>query len=260
MKIALVVAAYNSPKIVELFASATGGSHELEFRVFLHSKHPKVLEATGRIASSAGVICYPYHVNRGLSKSWNDGILASYDDGADVVLVANDDVMFSSGDALKIAEKALRHRNRYLVTAAGFHDYFARRVASHGYSCFAINPIALETIGCFDENFFPGYCEDQDYAYRARIAGLSEENCPDTMVHHAGSQTIRIDPELHRQNRLTQSRNLEYYRRKWGGHGDQEQYFHPFNNPDLRPYIAPADRHSPYGPLYDRADHEIVRL
>src|SRR5205085_1350846 len=81
------------------------------------------------------------------------------------------------GDLDGVAAKAMRCRERYIVSCAGPHQRLGRFLPSHGYSFFAVNPIAIETIGCFDENFFPAYCEDQDYARRAALAGLSEENC-----------------------------------------------------------------------------------
>ncbi|MFX6027917.1 hypothetical protein ABTE84_21450, partial [Acinetobacter baumannii] len=76
------------------------------------------------------------------------------------------------------------------------HRRRGQRLPSCGYACFAINPIALETLGCFDENFFPAYCEDQDYARRAALAGLSEENCADTQIVHMGSNAIFSDAML----------------------------------------------------------------
>jgi GT2 family glycosyltransferase len=259
MKVSLIVAAYNSPRLESLFDSARSKLHHTEFRLFLHSRNPTIMAASESLAIRHGVVSYPYGVNRGLSRSWNEGILAAYQAGADVVLVVNDDTSFSEGDLDRIAERAARHRDRYIVSVAGFHTFHNRRVPSFGYSCFAINPVALETIGCFDENFFPAYCEDQDYARRAGLAGLREENCPDTMVRHEGSWAIRSDPALRAQNLRTQSQNLNYYRRKWGGLGGSETFEHPFNDPELGLFIAPADRHAPYGSGHDRTDHEIVK-
>jgi hypothetical protein len=120
--------------------------------------------------------------------------------------------------------------------------------------------VALEKLGCFDENIFPAYCEDQDYAYRAQLAGLQEENCADTNLTHAGSASIRSSPLLLAQNALTQGRNMGYYRQKWGGMAGAETFRVPFNNPRLSIRIAPENREWPYGPAYDRRDRHIVRM
>jgi hypothetical protein len=93
--------------------------------------------------------------NRGLSRTWNDGLLAGYADGADVVIITNDYVRFGPGDLDRLAQAAADQRDRYIVSCAGPHGRYGQRMPSHGFSCFAINPIALGVIGCFDENIFP---------------------------------------------------------------------------------------------------------
>jgi GT2 family glycosyltransferase len=261
MNIALVTVAYNSASAIQrLVETATQCEHEVRVHLFLHSQHPATMAACLRLADLPCVAYHAYGCNRGLSKSWNEGILNGYDSGADVVLVANDDIYFSPGDVDKVARRAVEYRDRYIISCAGFHLRFDRHLPSHGYSCFAINPVALERIGCFDENFFPCYCEDQDYAYRAKLADLHEENCADTMIYHGGSDTLYSNPRLIVQNRMTQTRNVLHYMRKWGGSGGKERFTHPFGDPRLSYRIPAERRHSPYGPHYDRADQALVRL
>lgn len=261
MKIAVVTIAYSSSicasSVVE---TATENHHAIECHLFLHSRYPELAESCKLIAENPAVVYYPYGCNRGVSKSWNEGMLASYARQADVVIIANDDIGFTAGDIEKLAERAAACRDRYIISCAGFHQRFNRRQPSVGYSCFAINPIAIEKLGCFDENIFPAYCEDQDFARRAGLAGLHEENCPDTMLTHAGSNSVLSDAALARQNAITHRRNIEYYRRKWGGDGGRETYKYPFNNPRLGFHIPPRSRQTPYGPTYDRRDHDIVRM
>ena len=255
MLLGLVVVAYNQPAwTARLFESASGSGHDVSFHLFLHSDDTETARVCDELARRTDVTYYPYGVNRGLSRTWNEGVLAAYDEGADVVIVANDDVAFGPGDVGRIAAKAVAARDRYVVSCAGYHERLGRRLPSHGYSCVAINPIAIETIGCFDENFFPAYCEDQDYARRAALAGLVEENCPDTNVVHGGSSAIFASPSLMRANALTQARNMAYYVRKWGDHAGRERFATPFGDPELGLRIAPEERASPYGPEYDRAD------
>jgi GT2 family glycosyltransferase len=261
MKVAVVTIAYSSSTCPSsVLETASTNVHEIECHLFLHSKYPNLVEACNRIAQDTSVVYYPFGMNRGVSKSWNEGILAAFSRGADVVIVANDDIRFSAGDIDKLASRALDCRDRYIISCAGFHERFNRRQPSLGYSCFAINPIAIEKLGCFDENIFPAYCEDQDYSRRAGLAGLHEENCQDTLVSHAGSNSVLSDPALGRQNALTHRRNMEYYRLKWGGNGGQETYPYPFNNPRIGLYISPRNRETPYGPTYDRRDRIIVQI
>jgi GT2 family glycosyltransferase len=254
VRVGLVTVAFNSgPGVEALVASARDTRHRLAVELFLHSAHPPTVAACRRLDVDRDVALHPYGTNRGLSLSWNEGLLALYGAAADVVVVANDDVRFGPGDLDTLAATAVAERQAHVVVVAGPHLGWSTRVPSHGYACFALNPVALERIGCFDENLFPAYCEDQDYSRRARLAGLSEAACPGTQVSHEGSATLRGDPLLAAANAVTHGRNLEYYRRKWGGEGDAERFPTPFDDPAVGLRIAPEDRHAPYS-RHDRTD------
>ena len=253
MHVVLVAVAYNQAQgIAALIDSAASRRHDVAVELFLHSAEPATAAACETLAARPHVRLHAYGFNRGLSLSWNDGILAGYGGGADVVVVANDDIRFGPGDLDQLAETAADERDRHIVSCAGPHLRYGARLPSHGYACFAINPVALETIGCFDENLFPAYCEDQDYSRRAHLAGLTEGNCADTEVEHAGSSAILSSPELMRANALTQAANQAYYRAKWGGDGDHERFGAPWDDPAIPLKIAPEHRHAPYGPAHDR--------
>jgi GT2 family glycosyltransferase len=179
--------------VIGLLESAVSDRHAVVFHLFLNggladprrSTPPSIDEPTSRSMARAQ--------SGGVSRTWNDGILLSYEQGADVVIVSNDDILFSTGDIDRIAGTAYQQRDRDIVSCAGPHGRRERRLSSHGYACFAVNPIALDRLGCFDENFYPAYCEDQDYARRAALCGLDEANCGDTVVFHAGSTAIFAD-------------------------------------------------------------------
>lgn len=259
MKISIVNTAYNMPlSTVRLFETAMkdADKHDISFNLFLHSQHEETRKMCESLSETFPTVYHAYGKNRGLSRSWNEGVLEAYDAGADVVIVANDDVYFSPGDIHKIATKAVACRENYIVSVAGFHVGANSWEPSHGYSCFALNPITIDTIGCFDENIFPIYMEDCDHHYRATLAGLVEENCSDTKVFHEGSSAINNDDMLSIQNMVTQRKNGIYYREKWGALNEQEVFTVPFDNPKFDLRIAPEDRHSPYGPGYDREDYE----
>ena len=261
MKITIVVICYSSIACIQsLGALRKDMRQEVECELFLHSRQPAAEQGCAEFASCPGVHYRDYGVNRGVSVSWNEGILAAQARGAEVIIVVNDDIAFAAGDIEKIAARAVAHRDSYIISCAGTHLVYGRRLPSMGYSCFAINPVALEKLGCFDENIFPAYCEDQDYAYRAQLAGMHEQNCADTNLTHMGSASIRSSPLLLGQNAITQGKNLAYYRQKWGGMAGAETFRVPFNNPRLSIRIAPENRGSPYGPAYDRHDRHIVRV
>lgn len=260
MRIGLVVVAYNSGEaLVRLVNSArVGAGHELRIELFSHSADEPTVAACEAIAEEYGEACtfHDLRRNAGLSRAWNTGALNLYADGADAVIIANDDIVFGEGDVERIAAHAMEHRGSFIVVCGGYHERNDEPVPSHGYSCFVLQPIALEVIGCFDENLFPAYFEDCDYGRRARLAGLEQSVCPGTSVAHVGSGTIYRDPELNRRNHSTFTRNQAYYRRKWGGANDHEVHATPFDDPAFTVRIAPEDRHHPYGPEYDRENPE----
>lgn len=263
MNVGLVVVAYNSGgDLVRLVESARGCTADLRLELFLHSRHVPTVAACGRVAKMLGDDCrfYDIGVNQGISRAWNEGMLSAYGAGADAVIVANDDITFGAGDLDRLARAALDHPDSYAVLCGGHHSGFGQDVPSHGFSCFAWNRVALDVLGCFDENLFPAYFEDCDYSRRAVLAGLSAAECPDTRIIHEGSATIKRDLKQNERNHVTFSANSAYYERKWGGGPHQEKHRNPFNNTRLGLRIDPAERHSPYGAQYDRVNPEVGAL
>jgi GT2 family glycosyltransferase len=259
VEVALVVIAYGLPFGTALFDSVRRSRQAVTTYLFRHSTVPAVVDACERVAESPDVEYFPYGVNRGLAKSWNEGMVRAFD-WADVVLFANDDIRFGDGDVDRLVASTAAHPEHYIVTCAGVELARRERAPSLGYACFAMNRVAFDELGCLDQNLFPIYCEDEDYSRRARLAGLREENCPGTDVRHFGSAAIRVHPALMAQNQVTHAANFAYYHRKWGGPAGRERFAHPFDDPALGPRIAPEHRHAPYGPGRDRIDHHIVTV
>lgn len=264
MNIGLVVVAYNSGRdLTRLLDSArVGPGDSLRVELFLHSADAETVAACEDAEARYGNACHLRDLRRnaGLSRAWNTGALGCYRDGADVAIIANDDVVFGDGDLRRLAAHAVSHRDGFIAVCGGYHERFQEPVPSHGYSCFALQPLALEVLGCFDENLFPAYFEDCDYGHRAALAGLEQSVCKGTSVAHVGSGTIHRDPELNQRNHATFTRNQDYYIRKWGGSNGHEEYSLPFNDPSFSLRIAPGQRHQPYGPPHDRTNLEAAAV
>lgn len=218
---------------LEKLAASISNHHELV--VFTHSENPIP-------PLSRPVTLFNYRTNRGLSKSWNEGII--YGLGESVILV-NDDVYFDTPmEADKMAELSKAYP---IITAAGF-----------GYSCFGLRNDLFFDVGGFDQNIFPAYYEDCDYSWRIGLAGYKYADL-DIKVHHVGSGTIKNDPALNAQNFKTMQATQRYYILKWGGINSHEKYKHPFNDPRYS-YAIPLNKiHNPYD-TYDRRDQGIVKL
>jgi hypothetical protein len=218
---------------------------------------PEKVQELEALATRADVVYRDYGVNRGLAKSWNEGLLWGHEQGFDVVLVVNEDVTFGVGDVDRLAETAVQRRDCPIVMGRAYHH--SERVWSFSeYGCFGVNRIALDTLGCFDENFFPIYCEDSDYRRRLRLAGLTPAICESTRIVHGGSRSLS-QPAVARQNSVTYARNRSYYQRKWGGEGGGERFERPFDDARFTWFIDPRVRETPY-PGFNRTDQAIVQL
>lgn len=79
--------------------------------------------------------------------------------------------------------------------------------------CFLFKREVLETIGYLDEKFSPGHYEDDDYCYRARLAGYRLLVLGNVLVHHEGSASFNKEKKEKLQRILTRNRML--YMEKW---------------------------------------------
>lgn len=253
MKIGIILYAYLLSEPLDRILNhilATTGAHVY---LFLHSQDADVIRVCETYAGNPRVHYFPYGVNRGLARSVNEALHQGYvEDGCDVMMNGNDDLIPSPGDIEKMAQAALDHRECWMIEGYGkTRDV----LGTTDISLSVINPIALQTIGYFDENFFPAYFEDTDYVYRAKLAGLPRFLVPDTYILHYGSASMhRVDAEAFTEAfRRIQS----YYVRKWGGINGYELFLRPFNNPDFTLSIPFEDCHAPY-PGFDRTDCEVL--
>ncbi|MFN8527406.1 MAG: glycosyltransferase [Anaerolineae bacterium] len=259
MNIHIVIAAYAlADELVRSVESATSQRHNLYRHLFLHSHNPQVIAVCEQFARRSDTTYYPYGINRGLSKSWNQGMIRAFDQGADAVMFVNDDCVFEPGDLDTLVEYAYQH-GHYLTEAHGF-DHRHQAWKWLGMSCCVMLPVAFQRVGCFDENFFPAYYEDIDYKRRADLLGLRMGQCSETHVQHLGAASVFSSPALTKQFEITFAANDRYYQGKWGGAMEAEQYPYPFNNPSFDSYIAPSLRSMPYGHPYDRTDWQIVAV
>jgi GT2 family glycosyltransferase len=80
--------------------------------------------------------------------------------------------------------------------------------------CMLIKREVTERIGFLDERFAPGHYEDDDYCYRARMAGFRLMIARDAFVFHYGSASFNREGE-ERVRQLIQ-RNRGLFIEKWG--------------------------------------------
>ncbi len=93
---------------------------------------------------------------------------------------------------------------------------------------FIFTPALIEKVGLLDENFFPGYFEDNDYKRRIQLANADVVHLPLHSIHDRSS-TLNSSIRFKQKNQYTFQQNYMYYINKWGGKPSQEKYETPFN-------------------------------
>ncbi|WP_010585586.1 glycosyltransferase [Schlesneria paludicola] len=152
--------------------------------------------------------------NLGVSRSWNllHRFAAPYP-----IVILNDDI--------ELGRNCLER----LVTCDGLAVTID---GSHAYEAFMMREEVWQTIGDFDEAFFPAYFEDNDHARRLELAGI-EIVCPtnDGVVSCGRSNTkSRLTPDATQALHGFVAKNRDYYLTKWGGLPHQEQFLKPFDS------------------------------
>ena len=115
--------------------------------------------------------------NLGVAASWNLGIKLT--PRSEYWFVVNDDVEFPPGAMAQFAAEAEAHGGVCLSSD------------SSRWCAFTIGQKVVETVGLFDEAFYPAYYEDVDYTRRIEsILGSDVISSPGVEVLHSGSATI----------------------------------------------------------------------
>lgn len=155
--------------------------------------------------------------NLGVAGSWNFIVREGLSRGYDWFFVGSNDTVLHSGSlrrALDMEKEA---------------DVAIWELCGSNFFLLSVETVAR--VGWFDENFYPAYKEDQDYAYRCRLAGLRRVAVPGASADHVGSATIRSNPDFEILNRETHFNwNLNHYRMKWGGDAGEERFTHPYDD------------------------------
>lgn len=258
MNIHLILITYSIDP-TPLLKAADG--EDITWHVFMHSayeRHRAVWDAVIDFEAKGRFEMYDYGVNRGLARSWNEGVINAQKMHADAIIVINDDVIASHDDILTLAQTCIDHPEAGIITAWGMNERMGD-VRDNGYSLFGINKIAIERVGYFDQNYTPIYGEDVDMSRRLALEDIPILSCTETNIWHKGSATTNGSTVLTRQHQVTFPRNEDYHRLKHGGGYGHEQFLCPFDDINLSWYIGAESRENPY-PGHQRTDQDIVKV
>ena len=234
MNVHLIVPSYNNPaSTVDCVRSAIETTMDAPFETTIHLFNHWEKDMGAAICASIQdrnplfVRLYNYRQNRGLAKSWNDGIRMALAEGADVIVIANADIRFGPGSLAQLVKTAYEFRTERPITFVSGHHGKNGRDESFGHSLFAITPTFVKRLGYWDQNFKKAYYEDSDMDRRRARAGVLSADAGVLDVYHEGSESIYLSsPEEEAAIRLQQDANRRYYYQKWG---KNEEYPCPFD-------------------------------
>ena len=175
--------------------------------------------------------------NLGIAAGWNL-IIKSYM-LAPYWVVANHDVSFTEGLLEEINEAAQNPEVGMVYPNAGDFGWGS-------YDLFLIKDWVVQSVGLFDESFYPAYFEDFDHAIRVKnksikiIAGLKRPYYHGDTTHYptSGSQTARTSIPLAKGFKKSKEMNMTYLQKKWGlswmtkdgeEHSNTEPYTSPYD-------------------------------
>lgn len=171
--------------------------------------------------------------NIGVAASWNLGCRHVFAHGAQYATITSTSMRFTPDGGLAVARVA-----DFCVENTQWRYGFESLA---GWHLITLSAHLFDTVGWFDERYYPAYFEDSDMIWRMRVAGILEPSgtsrwnrklpwvptldypLVDT-AHTIKNTNVTVDLES----------LLGYYISKWGGGPGEEQWAVPFNGaPDV---------------------------
>ncbi len=161
---------------------------------------------------------YEHHPeNLGVSRAWNIGAHRVVEEKLDYLIMLSAAIVFNQGMDDFLPK---------LTDPKGVESQFS-------YHLIAVGRPTFETIGYFDENFYPAYYDDSDWIQRTKLAGIS--------FPHVDVDATRQGIALTLQSGLltvNMGAVKDYFVKKWGHEPNyatkspsEEMWDHPFNDP-----------------------------
>lgn len=257
MKVGIVIVVLRGLDYQLLVKSIYSSGDDVNYYVYYHGRDIYDAKVLSEFFSRYNAKVFLHMMNRGLSRSWNDGIINAFDDACEICVLANDDCFFEKEAFASLLDAYKESEGDIFYVMSKELD----ALVHSGFALTILTPRLVEKIGYFDENFFPAYYEDIDYVIRIRLSGLREVTFSDVVIYHVRNGSTKNDKfrEMIDYSKLV---NREYIIRKWGNGSERgEPYFGaPFLDQKFGLSIPKKERHAPYGVEFDRSDLRIIDI
>lgn len=161
--------------------------------------------------------------NLGVARAWNYAAGEMLARGLDYLLIVSSVMQFGPILHTTWVEQMERFWGETVIECDG-----------HSWHLIAFHRRVFETVGLFDENFYPAYFEGIDFGYRMRHVGM------ETGWRHCWVNALSQGSALHNHVvHCPADPLLDYYAAKWGGPKGEEKFVLPFGSKPLG-YFEPA--------------------
>ncbi len=153
--------------------------------------------------------------NLGVARAWNVGARRVLEQGLDYLVILSASVQFGPELHTTFIKQMEDHEGANVIEATG-----------HSWHLIAFHRRVFETIGLFDENFYPAYFEAIDFGFRMKLRAMeyvSWENVWVNAVSTGVGQHIQFVD-------CPAAPLLAYYESKWGGPKGEEAWAIPFGD------------------------------
>lgn len=181
--------------------------------------------------SYCGVIVPPHQLS--LAACWNLGLESLFKGGMDKVLVLNNDVEirlhsyeilasymdWSPSQEGLVSLTAVDRREdvpQSIEEDFTLADFHALRIPHPDFSAFMIRRETYQTVGPFDEEYFPCYVEDCDFHVRMHRAGILATKIPLPFFHARSSTMANASAEERQMIEQGALRNRDRFRELYG--------------------------------------------
>ncbi len=201
-------------------------------KIILICNGPKVRQRCIDLAenNSSIIVAFP-EGNLGVSGSWNLIAETAFDGGYNNVTIIGDDLQFTTNDSLSIFLDAVKENPNSV--------YY---VYNQGFSAFCLPKFVWDKIGKFDDGFWPGYFEDNDYYRRMMLNNVGWQGLH-IETEHPTSSSINTDERLRAINQHCFPLNKMRYVAKWGGEPHNETFTIPWNGGEEFPRTMEGNRY-----------------
>jgi hypothetical protein len=164
---------------------------------------------TSKIPSSINLI--KSGKNLGVGASWNVLCEKIFENNSNA-LILNDDIYL--GNSKENIINLIKTKGNAFLTA------------TPDWCAFIVSKKIFNTVGKFDECFYPAYYEDNSYAYRMKMKRVPHIKTPllNPYIYRA-SQTLEKDFSILEARK----KNKELYIKMWGGEPLKEKFLTPYN-------------------------------